>query len=240
MPRSTRTPRARKACCSRAPRWFDGGTRLSNRTDEDMNASLRAEAASAERVSAYQSMSAPLTPQPGGSAVNSRAGSPRRGASPKPPAFQSSQSVMGGIETAHSMLTPDSPRASLHRSASTGDPGRFAALKDSMAGLDIRQTVGGVLGGLGGAGSGSSSRAFIPQHGRRRSDGERRAGDERYALGGNMALALSTPFASKRGPGSDPPGCTREAREQMAFELLRVQQGRYQRARRMRLNMRCA
>ena len=140
-----------------------------NRTDEDMNAALNATAGSVENLATYQPggalATALLTPQQGGSAVSSQAGSPRRVASPKPPGLQSSQSVIEGAEGAHAMLTPGTPPASLTRSASTGDSSAFTAIRDGIAGLGIGQRVGDVWNNLGTVGSGNSgnSRTSLSQ-----------------------------------------------------------------------------
>lgn len=133
-------------------RWWH---QVFNRTDEDMNGGINAAQLHAEKIATYQSAS-PLafSPKSSGSAANSQPGSPRRGTSPRPPGLPMSQSVLSGVETAHSMLTPGSASTpSLTKSASAGaaDPGAFATLREGIAGLGIGQKVGGVLGGRGNA-----------------------------------------------------------------------------------------
>jgi len=145
-------------------RWWH---QVFNRTDEDMNAALNAAVLASERVAAYSSGSVTpgLTAQLAGSAPGSQQGSPRRGASPMPPALQSSQSVMAGVESAHALLTPEANPATLNRSASAGDAGAFTVIRDGIAGLGIRERVEGVWGTLGSSASSSGARSAdsVPQ-----------------------------------------------------------------------------
>ena len=62
------------------------------------------------------------------------------------------------------MLTPETAPASMNRSASAGDAGAFAALRDGIAGLGIGQRVGEVLGGLGNNSSTGSIKVPLPQN----------------------------------------------------------------------------
>lgn len=142
-------------------RWWH---QVFNRTDDEMNGALNASAATAERVAAYQfqinpnQSSAPGTPQRTSEAGPREGRSPSR--SPQPPALSSSQSVLAGVETAHSALTPQPRSASsqpppLQRRTSPDEEpassgaamaNTLTALKDGIAGLNIGK---GVLGGIG-------------------------------------------------------------------------------------------
>ena len=146
-------------------RWWH---QVFNRTDEDMNAALNAALLTSERAAAYSSATVTpglLSPQPAGSAVSSQQGSPRRGVSPKPPALQNSQSVLEGVESVHAILTPEANPATLNRSASAGEAGAFATIRDGIAGLGIRERVEGVWGTLGSSASSSGARSSdsVPQ-----------------------------------------------------------------------------
>lgn len=161
-------------------RWWH---QVFNRTDDEMNGDLNATAATAERVAAYAQFpnnssqsSIPGTPTYGDAAKGSE-GSPSRGRSPsrspQPPALSASQSVLTGVETAHSALTPQ-PRASppLPRSASVGGEARepapamnpLAALRDGIAGLSLGKGMG-VLAGIGGGGRGSNRNGDVESAG---------------------------------------------------------------------------
>lgn len=151
-------------------RWWH---QVFNRTDEDMNASLNAAAAAAQKSATFHSTVAAgpasfVVTQHGdeaGASTGTASGgsdSPRRGASPMPPPpLQSSQSAAAELETpataatARSMFAnpPDAAPTSLHRSASAHEAGTFTVLRDGIAGLGLGQKVGGVFGSLGVAGA---------------------------------------------------------------------------------------
>lgn len=159
-------------------RWWH---QVFNRTDDEMNGALNASAATAERVAAYQvqnnlsQSSAPGTPQRTSEASPREGRSPSR--SPLPPALSNSQSVLTGVETAHSALTPQ-PRSAT-RSASSQPPppergtspdkepassgaamaNTLTALRDGIAGFNVGK---GVLSGIGmGRGGGDAPSAVV-------------------------------------------------------------------------------
>ena len=155
-------------------RWWH---QVFNRTDDEMNGALHASAATAERVAAYHfhnnpdQSSIPGTPQRHSEASPRLGRSPSR--SPQPPGLSNSHSVLSGVETAHSALTPQPRSASsqpppLQRgtsphedSASSGAAmaNAFTALRDGVAGLSIGK---GVLGGIGmGRGGGDAAPAAV-------------------------------------------------------------------------------
>ncbi|RKU42868.1 hypothetical protein DL546_004649 [Coniochaeta pulveracea] len=140
-------------------RWWH---QVFNRTDDEMNGALNETMATAERVAAYaQSQNNPDRSSTPGTPTKSSNGSPRRGrsrsGSPRPPALSASQSVLSGVETAYSALTPESRAWSADvRSVSVGGETRetapnitmgnpFTALRDGIAGLNLGK---GVLGGI--------------------------------------------------------------------------------------------
>lgn len=118
-------------------RWWH---QLYGRTDDEMNASLDAAAAAeTERQAAVSNLNYP-------SVARADNQSRSEAASPKPPGLTASQSVLSGVETAHTALTPPSNPVSLQRSASAEGVGAFSALRDGLAGLNIGK---GMLGNLG-------------------------------------------------------------------------------------------
>lgn len=142
-------------------RWWH---QVFNRTDDEMNGALNASAVTAERVAAYQFQNNSSQSSIPGTPVRTSEASPREGRSParspQPPALSSSQSVLAGVETAHSALTPQPRSASsqpppLKRETSPDGEttpsaavvaNTFTALRDGIAGLNIGK---GVLGGIG-------------------------------------------------------------------------------------------
>lgn len=120
-------------------RWWH---QVFNRTDDEMNGDLNASAATAERVAAYQATSGLSDPhmmgvEEGSESTSRSSDSPRR--SPQPPSFTTSQSVIAGVESAHSALTPE-PRSppQLQRSASTGEvPSTLAGLQEKISALTL-------------------------------------------------------------------------------------------------------
>jgi hypothetical protein len=155
-------------------RWWH---QVFNRTDDEMNGALNATAATAERVAAYQFQNNPSQTSIPGTPVRTSEASPREGRSPsrspQPPALSTSQSVLTGVETAHSALTPQARLATsqpppLKRGTSEdsdGGPGPaaagnpFTALRDGIAGLSMGK---GVLGGIGmGRGNGDVTPAAV-------------------------------------------------------------------------------
>lgn len=158
-------------------RWWH---QVFNRTDDEMNGALHATAATAERVAAYQFQNNPGETSHPGTPLRTSDASPREGRSPsrspQPPALSSSQSVLTGVETAHSALTPQ-PRSATSqpppmqrgttpdggqgetRAGETAVANPFTALKDGIAGLSIGK---GVLGGIGlGRGNGDAPPAAV-------------------------------------------------------------------------------
>lgn len=105
-------------------RWWH---QVFGRTNDEMNATLDAAANSeAERQAAVSRLHGSGTASP----------------SPRPPALETSQSVLTGIETAHQTLTiPDNP--SLRRSASAEGTafGAFTAIRDGIANLNLGTNV---------------------------------------------------------------------------------------------------
>ncbi|KAB5558120.1 protein-tyrosine phosphatase-like protein [Coniochaeta sp. 2T2.1] len=150
-------------------RWWH---QVFNRTDDEMNGALNASAATAEAIAAYQSQNSPNQSSTPGTPQRSSRASPREGRSPsrspQPPALSNSQSVLTGVETAHSALTPQPRSASsqpppLQRRTSADEESvssgaavtnTLSALRDGIAGLNIGK---GVLGGIGiGKGNGDA------------------------------------------------------------------------------------
>ena len=138
-------------------RWWH---QVFNRTDDEMNSTINASVATAERVAAYQASSGLSEGSPSRSdSPNSQWDMQHRDSkssnhSPQPPSLPQSKSVLSGVESAHAALTPET-RATppLHRSSSTGEmPSTFAALQDKISGLSITK---GVFGGSSGNTNGS-------------------------------------------------------------------------------------
>jgi myotubularin-related protein 6/7/8 len=130
-------------------RWW---YQVFNRSDDEMNGTLNAVAATAEKVAAYQAVS---PPEPGseqfagGNRPGSMPGTPPK--SPNPPGLPVSKSALVGVETAHEILTPDSGGSvpKLRRSSSAGEmqgQGAFASLGDGIAGLGIGKSVFAAVG----------------------------------------------------------------------------------------------
>lgn len=142
-------------------RWWH---QVFNRTDDEMNGALNATAATAERIAAYQFQNNPSQSSTPGTPQRTSQASPREGRSPsrspQPPTLSNSQSVLTGVETAHSALTPQPRSASsqpppLKRGTSPAGEqapsgaaitNTLTALKDGIVGLNIGK---GVLGGIG-------------------------------------------------------------------------------------------
>jgi myotubularin-related protein 6/7/8 len=125
-------------------RWWH---QVFNRTDEEMNSTLHASAAAAERVAAYSSGTATPVPHPDGLVGGDGAGSPRRSPLPlQPPGLASSRSVLTGVEAAQASSTPGSSSPPLLKhSSSTGEMrGAIAKLQERVAGLGVGR---GVFGG---------------------------------------------------------------------------------------------
>ncbi|KAK3313501.1 protein-tyrosine phosphatase-like protein [Apodospora peruviana] len=141
-------------------RWWH---QVFNRTDDEMNSTINASMATAERVAAYQASSGlpetsvpPSSESPDSRQSNSPPlGSSTPNQSPQPPSLPLSKSVLTGVESAHAALTPETRTSpTLNRSSSTGEvPGTIAALQDKISGLSITK---GVFGGSGGNAAGNT------------------------------------------------------------------------------------
>ncbi|OIW33672.1 phosphatases II [Coniochaeta ligniaria NRRL 30616] len=141
-------------------RWWH---QVFNRTDDEMNGALNASAATAERVAAYQFQNNPSQTSTPGTPQRTSEASPREGRSPsrspQPPALSNSQSVLTGVETAHSALTPQPSPDGEQAPSGAAVANTLTALRDGIAGLNIGK---GVLGGIGmGRGSGEAPPAAL-------------------------------------------------------------------------------
>ncbi|OLN81808.1 Phosphoinositide 3-phosphatase [Colletotrichum chlorophyti] len=141
-------------------RWWH---QLFNRTDEEMNSQLNAVAAAAENRAAALANFQPSTEE---SYADSQPGTPPKAASsPRPPSLPTSQSVLVGVESAHTALTPDQHERQappLHRSISAENSNAFTALRDGIAGLNIGRNVSGMLNNLGARNASPTPNSRIP------------------------------------------------------------------------------
>ncbi|KAF6838090.1 protein phosphatase [Colletotrichum plurivorum] len=128
---------------------------LFNRTDEEMNSQLHANAAQAQSRASALANFQPATEE---SYASSQPGTPPQ-ASSKPPSLAASQSVLAAVESAHTTLTPEERRRqaqqelqppTLHRSASAENTNTFSSLRDGIANLNIGRNVSGMINNLGG------------------------------------------------------------------------------------------
>lgn len=128
-------------------RWWH---QLFNRSDEEMNSGLDANATSeqdrAALVAKHRVPSAPPRP-------NSQPGTPARGRSPMPPSMPTSQSAVASSEGASDALSPEMP--TLQQSVSADNASAFSTIRDGIAGLSV-------LNPLGRVSSPSSSSAPVP------------------------------------------------------------------------------
>ncbi|KAK5654102.1 hypothetical protein OQA88_7533 [Cercophora sp. LCS_1] len=142
-------------------RWWH---QVFNRTDEEMNGDLNASAATAERVAAYQSQTSSGLSEPpsGGNDSGSSLSEPvsRGPASPQPPSLPTSKSMLTGMESAHTALTPEARSPpSLGRSVSTSEvPGTLAALQDKITAFSIGTGVFSNVPGVASVTDGGSRR----------------------------------------------------------------------------------
>ncbi|KAM7193609.1 Protein-tyrosine phosphatase-like protein [Rhypophila sp. PSN 637] len=137
-------------------RWWH---QVFNRTDDEMNSTINASMATAERVAAYQassgvsdaSISRSDSPNSQLEAQNRDIQSPPSH-SPQPPSLPLHKSVLASVESAHDALTPETRSPpSFQKSSSTGEmPSTPAALQDKISGLSIVQNVQNVIGSFSG------------------------------------------------------------------------------------------
>ncbi len=108
-----------------------------NRTDEEMNAGLDANA-----VSAQDRANLVATLQPSQQQTDSQSGTPARGRSPNPPSIPTSQSALGAAEGGSGVMNLLATVPTLQKSASADNPGAFDTIRDGLAGLGLLNTLG--------------------------------------------------------------------------------------------------